>query len=296
MKGNLFYGSATALVTPFHGSRIDFDGLESLIDWQIDSDTDALVVLGTTGEPPTISESERTALIECSISRCARRVPLIVGVGSNDTRKAIRYAIEAEHLGADALLVVTPYYNKTSRNGMIEHYLSIADQVSIPIIMYNVPSRTGVNLTPEVVAELSEHPLLRAVKEANPDPAQMLDMIRRCEDRVDIYTGNDDCVLQSMAMGAKGVISVAANIIPKEMHALTMSWIRGETDAACSLQLKWLPLIRCLFTETNPIPVKAALHLMGKCDNTLRLPLVPLSDVHYKALRRELKRMQLIRD
>ena len=294
MQSNLFYGSGTALVTPFRNNRVDFDALENLIDWQIDSDADALVVLGTTGEPCTVSDAERASILECAVARCARRAPLIAGVGSNDTRKAIRYAVEAQMLGADALLVVTPYYNRASRQGLIEHFTAIADKVEIPIIMYNVPSRAGVNLEPKVVAELAKHPMLCAIKDANSDPAHMAEMARLCGDGIAIYSGCDDCVLQSMALGGHGVISVAANIIPNEMHNMVMSWIRGDTKTCRNLQLEWLPLIRLLFSEVSPIPVKAALAMMGKIEDTLRLPLVPLSAAPREALRQEMKRCGLI--
>ena len=286
MQGNLFYGCGTALVTPFRGNRIDFDALENLIDGQIDADIDALVVLGTTGEPESISEAERSAIIECALARCARRVPMIVGTGANDTRTAIRRAVEAQMLGADALLVVTPYYNRASNQGLIEHYTAIADRVEIPIIMYNVPSRTGVNLEPRVVAELAKHPMLCALKDACTDAAHMTDMARLCGDGIAIYSGSDECVLQALALGAHGLISVAANVIPSEMHALTMSWIRGDTKACRNLAFHWMPLINCLSSEVNPIPVKAALGMMGKLEETLRLPLAPLDAARREMLRR----------
>ena len=254
MQGNLFYGCGTALVTPFRGNRIDFDALENLIDGQIDADIDALVVLGTTGEPESISEAERSAIIECALARCARRVPMIVGTGANDTRTAIRRAVEAQMLGADALLVVTPYYNRASNQGLIEHYTAIADRVEIPIIMYNVPSRTGVNLEPRVVAELAKHPMLCALKDACTDAAHMTDMARLCGDGIAIYSGSDECVLQALALGAHGLISVAANVIPSEMHALTMSWIRGDTKACRNLAFHWMPLINCLSSGSTPFP------------------------------------------
>jgi len=294
MQSNLFYGSATALVTPFKGGRIDFDALENLIDWQIDSDTDALVVLGTTGEPCTVSDAERTAIIECAIARCARRIPLIVGTGSNDTRTAVRHAVEAQMLGADGLLVVTPYYNRSSRQGLIEHYTSIADKSEVPIIMYNFPSRTGVHLEPAVVAELAKHPMLCALKDACTETAHMTEMARLCGEGLSIYCGNDDCVLQAMSLGARGVISVASNIIPNEMHNLAMAWIRGDAEQCRKLQFEWLPLIRALSAEVNPIPVKAALSLMGKIEDTLRLPLVPMSSKPRELLRQEMKRKGLI--
>ena len=294
MQSQLFYGSGVAMVTPFRGRRVDYDALENLIDWQIDADTDALVILGTTGEPSTIAPDERSAIVECALSRCARRVPLIVGTSANDTRTAIRQSVEAQRLGADALLVVTPYYNRSSRRGLIEHYTAVADQVEIPVILYNVPSRTGVNLEPATVAELAKHPMIRALKDANSDTAHMTEMARLCGEGFALYAGNDDCVLQSMALGAHGVISVAANLIPDQMHAMVMDWIRGDPKACREKQFRWMPLIRRLFSEVSPIPVKAALSMMGKIEDTLRLPLVSLSESAREALRREMKRMELI--
>lgn len=294
MQGNLFYGSGTALITPFRGRRVDYDCMEKLIDWQIDAETDALIVLGTTGEPSTISPSERSAIIECAISRCAGRVPVYVGTGSNSTRTAIEQSIEAQRLGADGLLVVTPYYNKTSNQGLIEHYLSIADSVRIPIIVYNVPGRTGLNLAPEVMLEMAKHPLLCAFKEAGTNPAQAMRLFELLGDGIAIYSGNDDQVLPMMALGARGVISVAANVAPEQMHAMAMGWLRGEINACRQLQFSLLPLIRALFSEVSPIPVKAALSMMGKIEDNLRPPLLPLDAVKRAALRRELARLRLV--
>ena len=294
MHGNLFYGCGTALVTPFKGNRIDFDALEALIDWQLDSGADALVVLGTTGEPSTISGSERPAIIECAAARCAHRAPLIVGTGSNDTRRAVAQSEQAQRLGADALLVVTPYYNKASRAGLIGHYNAVADAVDIPIIMYNVPGRTGVNLDADTVAELAKHPNLCAVKEASGSLRQMTDLARTCGDGVAVYCGNDDQVPPAMALGARGVISVAANIIPGAMHDMAMSALNGDMKRCREAQVKYLPLIRRLFDEVNPIPVKAALAMLGRIEDTLRLPLCPLDGEKREQLRRELKRMELV--
>ena len=213
MHGNLFYGCGTALVTPFRGNRVDFDALEGLIDWQLDSGADAVVALGTTGEPAAVTDSERSAIIECAAARCLHRAPLVVGTGSNDTRRAVAQSVEARRLGADALLVVTPYYNRASRAGLIAHFNAVADSVDIPVIMYNVPARTGVNLDAETVAELAKHPNLCAVKEASGSLRQMTDLARACGDGVAIYCGNDDQIPAAMALGARGAISVAANII-----------------------------------------------------------------------------------
>ena len=294
MRNALFCGCGTALVTPFRGGRVDYDALENLIDWQIDSDVDALVILGTTGEPASVTEAERPAIIECAVARVAGRVPVIVGTGSNDTRTAIRHSIEAQALGADALLVVTPYYNRASRSGLIGHYSAISEQVELPIIMYNVPPRTGVNLEPETVAELARHANLCALKEAGGNLRQLVDLCAACGEGIALYCGNDDQVIPAMALGARGVISVASNVIPRQMHDMAACWLRGDAGGALDLQVQWLPLIRALFSEVNPIPVKAALHMMGLIENTLRLPLAPLDQEKAENLRREMKRCELL--
>ena len=288
MLGNLFYGCGTALATPFKGDRVDFDALEALIDWQIESGVDALVLLGTTGEPSTLSLGERGAIIECAAARIAGRVPLVVGTGSNDTRRAVSQSGEAQRLGADALLVVTPYYNRASRAGLIAHYRAVADAVDLPIILYNVPGRTGVNLAPETVAELAKHPNLCAVKEASGSVRQLTDLARLCGEGVAVYCGNDDMIVPAMALGARGAISVAANVVPAEMRALTGHWLRGDIKRALDMQVRLLPLIDALFSEVNPIPVKAALAMMGRIENALRLPLCPLSDEKQARLRKAL--------
>lgn len=294
MQGKLFYGSGVALVTPFRDQSVDYERLEKLIDWQIEAGTDALIVLGTTGEPSTIAPAERSAIIECAVERCAGRVPVYVGTGSNCTRTAIAQSIEAQRLGADGLLVVTPYYNKASQRGLIEHYTAIADSVEVPIIVYNVPGRTGLNLPPEVMLELAKHPLLCGFKEAATNPAQLMRLFELLGDGIAIYSGNDDLVLPMMALGARGVISVAANVAPAQVHAMAMGWLRGETDASRRLQFDLLPLIRALFSEVSPIPVKAALAMMGRIADELRLPLVPLDDARRDALRREMQKLGLI--
>lgn len=294
MRNALFCGCGTALVTPFRGGRVDYDALENLIDWQLDSDIDALVILGTTGEPNTVTDAERPAIIECALNRVSGRVPVIVGAGSNDTRTAIRHAIEAQTLGADALLIVTPYYNKASRSGLIAHYEAISEKVELPVIMYNVPARTGMNLDPDTVAELARNANLCAVKEASGNLRQLMDLCAACGEGIALYCGNDDQVIPAMALGARGVISVASNVIPRQMHDMAASWLHGDAGRALDLQVEWLPLIRALFSEVNPIPVKAALHMMGLIENTLRLPLTPLDDGKAEALRREMKRCKLV--
>lgn len=294
MGKSLFYGCGTALVTPFHNNRVDYDALEALIDWQIEEGVDALVILGTTGEPAAISEAERPSIIECAVNRVRHRLPVIVGTGSNDTQTAIRRSVEAQTLGADGLLVVTPYYNRASQAGLMLHYMAIADCVELPIIMYNVPGRTGMNLEPETVAALARHPNLCAVKEASGSLRQMTDLAALCSNGVAVYSGNDDQVVPAMALGARGVISVAANIIPRHMHELTAAWLHGDVRRALELQMKYLPLIRALFSEVNPIPVKAALHRMGLIENTLRLPLTPLEEDKSDALEKALREFELV--
>ena len=294
MAEGLFYGSGTALVTPFRGDQVDYRALERLVDDQLTGGTDALVVLGTTGEPASIRPEERDAILDCVMARAAGRVPIIVGVGSNDTRTAARLAEQARGKGADAVLAVTPYYNRASRSGLIAHFRAIADAAALPVIMYNVPGRTGMNLPPDVVAELAKHPNLCAVKEASGSLRQMTDLAAACGDGVAVYSGNDDAVLPAMALGARGVISVAANIIPTAMHEMTTAWLRGDPVRCRELQLAWLPLIRMLFDEVSPIPVKAALSMMGRIEETYRLPMTPLALPAKSRLREEMGRMGLI--
>lgn len=293
MRNALFYGSGVALVTPFSGGRIDLGALEALIHWQIDMLTDAIIVLGTTGEPCTIAPMERAALIERAVSCVAGRVPLIVGAGANDTRTAIACAEQAQALGADGLLVVTPYYNKASREGLLAHYWAIADSVDIPIIAYNVPSRTGMNMPPEVVAELLKHPMIRGVKEASGDIRQMQRLAALCPGAA-IYAGNDDQAYAMMALGARGVISVVANVLPTAMHEMAASYLRGDVELSREMQFALLDIADALFCEVSPIPVKAALSMMGRIEEELRLPLTPLEGEKRAALRKALAAWELV--
>lgn len=293
MRNALFYGSGVALVTPFSGGKIDLGALEALIHWQIDMLTDAIIVLGTTGEPCTIAPMERAALIERAVSCVAGRVPLIVGAGANDTRTAIACAEQAQALGADGLLVVTPYYNKASREGLLAHYWAIADSVDIPIIAYNVPSRTGVNMPPEVVAELLKHPMIRGVKEASGDIKQMQRLAALCPGAA-IYAGNDDQAYAMMALGARGVISVVANVLPTAMHEMAASYLRGDVELSREMQFALLDVADALFCEVSPIPVKAALSMMGRIEEELRLPLTPLEGEKRAALRKALAAWELV--
>lgn len=294
MHNALFCGCGTALVTPFHSNRVDYEALEGLIDWQIEEGADALVILGTTGEPAAVTEAERPAIIECAVAKARHRLPVIVGTGSNDTQTAVRRSVEAQTLGADGLLVVTPYYNRASQAGVMRHYTAIADSVELPIIMYNVPGRTGMNLAPETVAALARHPNLCGVKEASGSLRQMTDLAALCSDGIAIYSGNDDQVVPAMALGARGVISVAANVIPRRMRDLTAAWLHGDAKRALELQLEALRLIRALFSEVNPIPVKAALRRMGLIEETLRLPLTPLDPERAEALEQVLRQYDLL--
>ena len=282
----LFYGSGTALVTPFRDGKVDFAALGALIDWQMISGTDALVVLGTTGEPSTLSDVEREQIIAFAVEHAAGRVPVIAGTGSNDTAKAIALAHGAEAEGADALLVVTPYYNKAGDDGLIRHFSEIANCVRIPIIVYNVPSRTGVNLKPEIVVELAKHPRIRGIKEASGNMRQIAELCRLAGDGLYLYAGDDADAFGVLALGGQGVISVAANVVPTAMHELAARFRAGEIAESRAMQLSLLPLIRALFCEVNPIPVKAALAEMGRIGEEMRLPLTPL---------RGEKRMQLLK-
>ena len=281
MRNALFYGSGVALVTPFSGGKLDLRALERLIEWQIEMLTDAIIVLGTTGEPCTVSQSERAALIECAVSTVAGRVPLLVGAGSNDTHAAMRHAEQAQALGADGLLVVTPYYNKTSNEGLVSHFRAIADSVDIPIIAYNVPSRTGMELAPQTAAELLKHPMLRGVKEASGDIRRMTQLAALCPGAA-LYAGNDDQAYAMMALGARGVISVVANVLPAQVHDMAASYLRGDIELSREMQFSMLEIADALFCEVNPIPVKAALAMMGYIREELRAPLVAL-DAHRRA-------------
>jgi 4-hydroxy-tetrahydrodipicolinate synthase len=291
---SVFIGSGVALCTPFSDKGVNLDSFGKLIDFQIDNHTDALVVCGTTGEPSTMSSEEKLEAIDFTVKRAAKRVPVIAGTGGNNTKEVVEASIAAQKLGADALLIVTPYYNKCSPLGMMKHFFAVADVVDIPIIIYNVPARTGLNLTPQTLYELSAHKNIAAIKEASANITQIVEMARLCEGRVDIYSGNDDHVLPMMAVGALGVISVSANIVPKETHDMVAKYLSGDQKGAMDLQFRLNPLINALFTEVNPIPVKTALRLMGFDMGELRLPLCDMTEGNLKTLRSEMKKMNLI--
>ena len=269
----LFQGAATALITPFRDGKVDFDALGELIEWQIDEGIDALVSCGTTGEASTLSDKEQREVVAFTVKKTNGRVPVIAGSGSNDTRHAAELAESMEDAGADGLLVVTPYYNKCSATGMIRHYESIADSVSIPMILYSVAGRTGVHITPEVVSELAQHPRICGIKEASGNIAQVVEIARSLSDDFAMYSGNDESTIPLMSVGALGVITTTGNIIPKDMHRMTQAWLHGNVKEACRMQLSVKPLIDAMFCEVNPIPVKAALNIMGKIQREYRLPL-----------------------
>ena len=291
---SIFEGSAVALVTPFTQEGIHFDALKRLLDFQLDNGTDALVICGTTGEPATMTVEEKHAVMQTAIQHVAGRRPVILGTGGNNTAAVIRESKYAEDLGADALLIVTPYYNKCSQEGLLRHYFAIAEQTALPIILYNVPGRTGVNLLPATAARLAEHPRLAAIKEASGNISQIAETIRLTRGRMDIYSGNDDQTLPILALGGKGVISVSANVIPRIMHDICALYLSGKTDEARDLFLEYNPLNLALFTDVNPIPVKTALNHMGFAAGPLRLPLCEMPQAAEAALTETLRRYALI--
>ncbi|MFT0763170.1 4-hydroxy-tetrahydrodipicolinate synthase [Actinomyces sp. F1_1611] len=289
----LFTGSGVALVTPFLDGEVDWAALEQLVDLQLAGGTDALVPCGTTGEPSTLSSDEHDAVVKFVVERVAGRVPVIAGAGSNSTAAAATKAKKMQDLGADGVLIVTPYYNKCTQNGLRQHFEAVADAVQVPVIMYNVPSRTGVNLAPHTAEQLSEHPNIWGLKEACGDLGQVQELFRRCRGKLPIYSGNDDQVYALLALGGDGVISVAANVAPKRMHELVQSYRDGQHEQALQLQEELAGLIDQLFTEVNPIPVKAALSMMGLIRDELRLPLTELSAKHRPSLKWELENLGL---
>ena len=297
--GILFSGSGVALVTPFENSNnnnnpVNFRELERLIEWHIASKTDALIVCGTTGEASTLSESEKKAIFTFSAQIANGRIPVIAGTGCNDTADTIARSQFAEKAGADGLLIVTPYYNKCTQKGLIAHYTSIADAVNIPIILYNVPGRTGVNIAPETVAILAEHANIIGIKEASGDLSQVAKIASLCPKAFAIYSGNDDQIIPTLSLGGLGVISVLANIMPNETHDMVQHYMDGQHQVALDLQLRLLSLINNLFIEVNPIPVKAAMQLMGMPVGSLRLPLTDMEDATKQRLANDMSLIGLL--
>lgn len=284
----LFKGSGVAIITPFTKDGINFDKLGELIEWHISSGTDAIIICGTTGEASTMTDDEKKAAYRFTVEKVAKRIPVIAGTGSNNTKHSIELSKYAESVGCDGLLCVTPYYNKTTQKGLIEHYTAIADSVNIPIIIYNVPGRTGLNVLPDTLKKLSFHKNIAGVKEASGNISQVVEIGTFCNENFAMYSGNDDQVVPLLSVGGIGVISVVANIAPKEMHDMVMSYLDGDIKHAMELQLKIKPLNDALFCEVNPIPVKTAMNLLGHEVGELRLPLTSMSDKNLDFLKNAL--------
>lgn len=290
MKTQIFEGMATALITPLTENGIDYEAFGKLIDWQIEEGINALVICGTTGESSTLSDEEHRDAIRFAVERANRRVPIIAGTGSNNTEYAIDLTRFACEVGVDGVLVVTPYYNKATQNGLIKMFTSIADASTVPVILYDVPSRTGTAIEPKTVAVLAEHPNIVGLKAASGNISKIAETIHLCGDKITVYSGNDDQVIPIMALGGKGCISVLSNVLPKESVAMCQKFFQGDVKAAAKMQLDYLPLINALFSEVNPIPVKAAMAKMGFCEDYLRMPLTPMEDAHREVLFAEMRK------
>lgn len=294
MKTPIFKGSAVALVTPFdRQGELDERALQSLIDWQLSQGTDALVVCATTGECATLSDREWSRVVALAVERAAGRIPVIAGNGRNDTMHALRLGQEARALGADAVLTVTPYYNKTTQQGLLRHYLFLAEGVELPMLLYNVPSRTGMSFRAETYAALAEHPNIYGVKEASGDFGLILKARALCPEDFALYSGNDDQIVPILSLGGLGVISTAANVVPAELHTMCSSFFRGDLPESRAIQLRLQPLIEALFLEVNPIPVKAALAAMGRMEETVRMPLTTLGPAARRALEQAMDELSL---
>lgn len=290
MKKPVFEGMATALITPITENGIDFEAFGKLIDWQIAEGIDGIVVCGTTGEGSTLTDAEHKEAISYAVKRANKRVPIIAGTGSNDAAYAFELTKYACDAGVDAVLVVTPYYNKATQNGLIKLFTQIADVATAPVILYDVPSRTGVSLEPKTVMELSKHPNINGIKAACGNISKIAEIAALCGDNINIYSGNDDQVVPIMSLGGKGCISVLSNVLPKESSLMCKKFFEGDVKTACKMQLQYLPLINALFSEVNPIPVKAAMAEMGFCEDYLRLPLTPMEDAHREILFAEMRK------
>ena len=276
MKNTVFTGAATAIITPMTENGVDYEAYGKLIDWQIEQGIDAIVAAGTTGEGSTLTDVEHRQVLLYTVQRVNHRVPVIAGTGSNDIAYAIDLTKYACDIGADAMLVVTPYYNKATQKGLIQSFTAIADASTKPVILYNVPSRTGCNLTPESCSVLADHPNIVAIKEASGNISQIAKLASLVGDKMDIYSGNDDQIFPILSLGGKGVISVLSNLLPKQTSEICHKYLNGDVQGSMKMQLDYIPLIDALFCEVNPIPVKAAMANMGFCQNILRLPLTPM--------------------
>lgn len=296
MKNTIFTGAAIAIITPMNADgSINYKKLGELIDFQIENHTDAIVICGTTGEASTMTDEEHLECIRFAVERTAHRVPVIAGTGSNDTKYAAELSREAESAGADGLLLVTPYYNKTTQSGLIAHFTAVANAVNIPIILYNIPGRTGMNMDIATVKTLAQHPNIVAVKEASGNISYAAKLIAECGDMIDVYSGNDDMIVPIMSLGGKGVISVLSHVLPKETHDMVQLCLDNNFAEATKLQIEYLDLINNLFIEVNPIPVKAAVNMMGMSAGPCRLPLCEMSEEHKAVLRASMEKHGLIK-
>ena len=291
MKNTIFKGMATALVTPMTETGVDYEALGRFIDFQIEQGINALVAVGTTGENAPLEPEEQKEVIRFTVERAAGRVKVIAGTGTNNTEHVLANTKAACEVGADAILVVTPYYNKATQNGLIKHFTTIADASTVPVILYNVPGRTGCNLQPKTVAKLAEHPNIVAIKEATGNMAQAVELVRLCGDKLDIYSGEDGIVVPMMAMGAAGCISVLSNVVPAKAVEMTEACLAGDFAKGAKLQCEMLPLINALFSEVNPIPAKAAVSAMGYGKEFLRMPLTPMEDETRAVLYAEMREL-----
>lgn len=284
MKKTIFTGAGVAIVTPFTNGKVNYEELGRLIDFQIENSTDAVIICGTTGEASTMPDKEHLAVIEYAVKKVNKRVPVIAGAGSNDTAHGVELSQESQKIGADGLLIVTPYYNKANKSGLIQHFNAYASAVDIPIILYNVPSRTGVNITTDILIEASKADNVVGIKEASGDISHVADIAYRCPD-IDIYSGNDDMIVPILSLGGKGVISVLSNVMPKETHDICQLFFDGNLKESAALQIKLMDLIQKLFIEVNPVPVKTALNMMGFAAGDLRLPLGKMDECNQEKLR-----------
>lgn len=291
MKKTIFTGMATAIVTPMTADAIDYEALDRFLEFQIENGINAIVVMGTTGENVTIEFEEQKKIIEFTVKKVAGRVPVIAGTGTNNTEHVLANTRNACEVGVDAVLVVTPYYNKATQNGLIKHFTAVADASSVPVILYNVPGRTGCGLTPKTVAALAEHPNIVAIKEATGNMAQMVEIMHLCGDKIDVYSGEDALTVPMMAMGSAGTISVLSNVAPREAVAMTDACKRGDYATAAKMQCDLLPLINALFSEVNPIPAKAGVSAMGFGEENLRMPLTPMEPEHREVLFAEMRKL-----
>ncbi len=290
----LFQGAATALITPLDERGVDYKKLEKLVTWQIDQGIDALVVCGTTGESSTLTDAEHKKTIEFVVKTAGGAVPVIAGTGSNETVYAIELTEFSSKVGVDGVLVVTPYYNKATQTGLYYTYNLIADHSGVPVVLYNVPSRTGVNIEPATYEKLAQHPMITGIKEANGNLSKIVETFSLVGDKLDIYSGNDDQVVPLLSLGGQGVISVLSNLLPKETSQMCHLYMEGKTKEAAKMQCDYYSLIEALFCEVNPIPVKAAMSLMGYCENYLRLPLTPIEANHFEKLKTAMKKHGII--